>query len=108
MKSIIQQRLGDVIRPKLVSRRLALFACALAVCGINARSVLAQPSNLHAAFDEVDTHDLRESEPWPGAVRLAAVQQKPAAASPKPAAPPAARKPPAKKASPPHATESQS
>src|SRR4029079_2379478 len=108
MCGAIHRLMSGLIRPRLAPRGVALLVCAIVVCGLGARSVVALSSTLHAAFEGVGTTDSATSEPWPGAVRLAAGQQQPAAKPAKPATPPPARKPPARKASPGVTAETQS
>ncbi len=107
MTGTIQRRLSGMIRPGLAARGVASFVCALVLCGVSARSVVAQSSKLLGAFDDSDTNNSAASEPWPGAVRLAAGQQQPAATTAKPVTPPPARKSVAKKVNPDVTVETQ-
>src|SRR3954453_20642439 len=100
MKCTMERQLGDWIQPYFAARKFALFICALGMCAVSARQVVGQASNLHAAFEDVDTSNTRAREPWLGAVRLAAAPQKPAT-------PPPVRKPAPKKASPPHTASAE-
>ena len=108
MTGTIQKRLNRLLRLPLAWRGVALVACALVMCGVSARTVVAQSSKLHAAFEDSEIDNSAAIEPSPGTVRLASAQQKPAAKPAKPATPPPARKsPPIKKAGPALTPEAQ-
>ena len=98
MTAIMQTWLSGLIPPGLAARGTALTVCALVMCCASPRSVVAQSSKLHAAFEVVEASNSEPSEPSPGTVRLVSGQQQPVQ-PPKTATPPA-RKPAAKKATP--------
>ncbi len=104
----IQRQSSGLVHCERARRGVVWFACAVVLCVVCARSSVAQSSNMHAAFADKDANSSATSEPWPGAIRLAAGQQNPA---PKPAAkpstPPPARKPAARKSPPKISAEAQ-
>jgi type IV pilus assembly protein PilQ len=109
MIGTLKSRSNCLIRPGVTAPAAALIACALVTIGVSARPAVAQSSNLRAAFNDTTTNNSAPSEPWPGAVRLAAAQQPAAAKSAKPPTPPPARKsPPAKRVAPTLTPEKQS
>ena len=57
MIGTIQRQLSGLIRPGLAGRGVALFACALVMCGVGARPVVAQSSKMHAAFADADINN---------------------------------------------------